>query len=40
MSIKDKLKEDMIAAMKAKEKERLETIRFLQAAVKKVEIDT
>jgi uncharacterized protein len=40
MSIKEKLKADMIAAMKGKEKERLECIRFIQAAVKKVEVDT
>ena len=30
----------MIAAMKSKEKERLDTIRFVQAAVKRVEVDT
>jgi uncharacterized protein len=40
MSIKDQLKSDMIAAMKSKEKERLECIRFIQAAVKKQEVDT
>lgn len=40
MSIKDTLKADMITAMKGKEKERLECIRFIQSAVKKVEIDT
>jgi uncharacterized protein len=40
MSIKEKLKNDMIQAMKAKEKDRLDAIRFIQAAVKKVEIDT
>jgi uncharacterized protein YqeY len=40
MSIKEKLKADMIAAMKGKEKDRLECIRFIQAAVKKVEVDT
>lgn len=40
MSIKDRLKEDMIAAMKAKEKGRLDCIRFIQAAVKKQEVDT
>jgi uncharacterized protein YqeY len=40
MSIKDTLKADMISAMKSKEKERLECIRFIQAAVKKQEIDT
>jgi uncharacterized protein YqeY len=40
MSIKDTIKADMIAAMKNKEKDRLECIRFLQAAIKKVEVDT
>lgn len=40
MSIKARLKDDMISAMKNKEKERLEAIRFLQAAIKKVEVDT
>ncbi|MCO5141902.1 MAG: GatB/YqeY domain-containing protein [Oligoflexia bacterium] len=40
MSIKEKIKSDMITAMKAKEKERLDTIRFIQAAIKKQEIDT
>lgn len=40
MTIKDRLKNDMIAAMKAKEKERLDCIRFVQAAIKKVEVDT
>lgn len=40
MSIKDRLKADMITAMKAKEKERLDCIRFVQAAIKKVEVDT
>ena len=40
MSIKDTLKADMIAAMKNKEKDRLECIRFIQAAVKKIEVDT
>lgn len=39
-SIKNRLKEDMISAMKAKEKERLEAIRFIQAAIKKQEVDT
>lgn len=39
-SIKVRLKEDMITAMKGKEKERLEAIRFIQAAVKKIEVDT
>lgn len=40
MSIKDRLKEDMISAMKGKEKDRLECIRFVQAAIKKQEVDT
>ncbi len=40
MSIKERLKTDMIAAMKSKEKERLEAIRFIQAAIKKQEVDT
>ncbi len=40
MSIKERLKTDMISAMKSKEKERLECIRFIQAAVKKQEVDT
>jgi uncharacterized protein len=40
MSIKERLKSDMIAAMKSKEKEKLEAIRFLQAAIKKQEVDT
>ena len=40
MSLKARLKDDMISAMKNKEKERLEAIRFLQAAIKKVEVDT
>ncbi len=40
MSIKDRLKEDMIFCMKNKEKDRLEAIRFVQAAIKKQEVDT
>jgi len=40
MSIKERLKTDMISAMKAKEKEKLDCIRFIQAAVKKQEVDT
>jgi uncharacterized protein YqeY len=40
MSIKDRLKEEMITAMKAKEAEKLGAIRFIQAAIKKVEVDT
>lgn len=40
MSIKDRLKDAMITSMKAKEQEKLGAIRFIQAAIKKVEIDT
>ena len=39
MSLKDTLTEDMKAAMRAKDTERLGTIRFLLAAVKQKEID-
>jgi uncharacterized protein YqeY len=39
-TIKDRLKADMIAAMKGKEKIRLEAIRFIQAAIKRIEVDT
>ena len=39
-SIKERIKADTIVAMKAQEKERLGTIRFISAAIKKVEIDT
>jgi uncharacterized protein YqeY len=39
MTIKERLKADMIAAMKGKEK-RLEAIRFVLAAIKKQEVDT
>ncbi len=39
-TIKDRIKADTIIAMKAQEKERLATIRFISAAIKKVEIDT
>ncbi len=39
-TIKERLKADMIAAMKGKEKERLEAIRFIQAAIKRQEVDT
>lgn len=38
-TIKERLKADMIEAMKNKEKDRLEAIRFLMAAVKKQEVD-
>lgn len=40
MSIKDRLKEAMISSMKAKEQSKLDAIRFIQAAIKKVEVDT
>jgi uncharacterized protein YqeY len=40
MSIKNRLKDDMISAMKNKDKEKLEAIRFIQAAIKKQEVDT
>ncbi|MCC6134524.1 MAG: GatB/YqeY domain-containing protein [Candidatus Contendobacter sp.] len=39
MSIKDRLQDDMKAAMRAKEKERLGAIRLILAAVKQREID-
>ncbi|HLR89025.1 MAG TPA: GatB/YqeY domain-containing protein [Atopostipes sp.] len=39
MSILDQLNEDMKAAMKAKEKERLSTIRMIKAAIQNEEID-
>jgi uncharacterized protein len=39
MSIKDTIGEDMKAAMRAKESERLLTIRMLQAAIKQKEVD-
>ncbi len=38
-SMKDRIKEDMIAAMRAKDKETLGVIRMLQAAIKQKEID-
>lgn len=40
MSIKERLKTDLVAAMKAKEQPKVECIRFVNAAIKKVEIDT
>lgn len=40
MNLKERLKADMISSMKNKEKERLDTIRFVQAAIKKAEVDT
>lgn len=39
MSILDQLNEDMKAAMRAKEKERLTTIRMIKAAIQNEEID-
>ncbi len=39
MSLKVTIKEDMIAAMRAKETARLSTIRLLQAAIKQREVD-
>jgi len=38
-TLKDQIKADMIAAMRAKEKETLGVIRMLQAAIKQKEID-
>jgi uncharacterized protein len=38
-ALKDRIKEDMIVAMKAKDKEKLGVIRMLQAGLKQVEID-
>lgn len=39
MSIKDKIQEDMKAAMRAQEKERLATIRLILSALKQKEVD-
>ncbi|WP_298430114.1 GatB/YqeY domain-containing protein [Ottowia sp.] len=39
MSLKDRITEDMKSAMRAKESERLGTIRLLQAAIKQKEVD-
>jgi uncharacterized protein len=39
MSLKDTLKDAMKAAMRAKEKERLGTIRMIQAEIKRIEVD-
>ncbi len=39
MSLKEKITEDMKAAMRAKESEKLATIRLLQAAIKQKEVD-
>lgn len=40
MSIKERVKNDMVAAMKAQEKDRLATVRLIQAALRKKEIDS
>jgi len=40
MNIKDKLQQDMIAAMKAKDEDRLRIIRLLRGNVRKAEIDS
>ena len=39
MSLKERITEDMKAAMRASEKERLSTIRMVQAAIKQREVD-
>ena len=39
MSLKDQITEDMKSAMRAKDSERLGTIRLLQAAMKQKEVD-
>ena len=39
MSIKDRILDDMKAAMRAKDKERLGAIRLIQAAIKQREVD-
>jgi uncharacterized protein YqeY len=39
MTLKDRINDDMKAAMKAKEAERLGTIRLLNAAIKQKEVD-
>jgi uncharacterized protein YqeY len=39
MSLKERISEDMKAAMRAKESDRLGTIRMLQAAIKQREVD-
>jgi uncharacterized protein len=40
MSIKERLKTDLITAMKAKDQPKVDCIRFVNAAIKKVEVDT
>ena len=39
MSLKDRITEDMKIAMRAKDSERLATIRMIQAAIKQIEVD-
>ena len=39
MSIKKELNQAVIAAMKAKEKDRLKTLRMATAAIKQIEVD-
>ena len=39
MTLKERITEDMKAAMRASEKERLSTIRMVQAAIKQREVD-
>lgn len=39
MSLKDTIKDAMKAAMRAKEKQRLGTIRMIQAEIKRIEVD-
>lgn len=40
MSIKERLKADLITAMKAREQATVDCLRFVNAAIKKVEVDT
>lgn len=40
MSIKERLKADLVAAMKAREQSKVDCIRFVNAAIKRVEVDT
>ncbi|HEY8279854.1 MAG TPA: GatB/YqeY domain-containing protein [Bdellovibrionota bacterium] len=40
MSIKERLKTDLVTAMKAKEQAKVDCIRFVNAAIKRVEVDT
>jgi len=37
--LKDRIKDDMKAAMRAKDKDRLKVIRMIQAAIKQIEVD-